>query len=382
MTVPAPLPASLVDEAQVLAFIETLTAIESPTSHPAGVNVVLDVVAAAFAGTGAALTRTPRPGFGDMLEVRLHPGRADPGVLVLAHADTVHPLGAIASTLRLRREGDKLYGPGIYDMKGGLALAVCAAATILRAARATKRPVTLLFTPDEEVGSPASRARIEALAREASHVLVVEPARDGGKIVTSRKGVGRFVVRTKGVPSHAGSYHQAGASAVAEMARQIVAIDGFTDYARGITTNIGLVSGGSGVNVIPEHCVAEVDLRVCDAAAGEEMTARFHALRAQDPRVSLTVEGGMNRPAFARDAAIDALFEHARRIAAEIGFDLVSSGLVGGGSDGNFTVAQGVPTLDGLGVDGAGAHTNDEHMLVSSIVPRSLLLQGLMERLG
>lgn len=379
MTAQAALPPRL-DDAAILAFIETIVAIESPTSHPAGVNAALDAVQAMFAGSGARLTRIPRPGFGDMLEIRIHPGRPGPGVLALAHIDTVHPVGTLASALPLRREGDRLYGPGVYDMKGGLALAVFAAKAILDDKRTTRAPLTVLVTPDEEVGSPASRAHIEALARESRAVLVVEPARDGGKIVTARKGVGRFTIHARGVPSHAGSYHQAGANAISEMARQIAIIDGFTDYARGVTVNVGKIAGGSGVNVVAQDCRVEVDLRVCDAAAGAEMTARFHALKAFDPRVVLTVEGGMNRPAFARDAGIDALFDLAHATAAQIGFELASSALVGGGSDGNFTVAAGAATLDGLGVDGAGAHTHDEHMLVSSIAPRALLLQALMER--
>jgi glutamate carboxypeptidase len=374
-------PPAAPDADAVLAFIESLVAIESPTHHPSGVNAALDAVAAVFAGARARLTRLPCPGFGDMLEIRLHPERAGPGVLVMAHIDTVHPVGAIASALPMRREGDKLFGPGVYDMKGGLSLAVFAAKAILEGGRATRSPVTVLITPDEEVGSPGSRPHIEKLARENLAALVVEPARDGGKIVTARKGVGRFSVRAKGLPSHAGSYHAAGASAISEMARQIAILDGFTDYARGITVNVGRIEGGGAVNVTPEHCVADVDLRVCDAQAGEEMTARLHALKAVDPRVTLTVEGGMNRPAFARDKGIDALFDIARGIAADIGFDLVSAELVGGGSDGNFSIAVGTPTLDGLGVDGAGAHTNHEHMLISSIAPRLRLLQGLMERL-
>lgn len=369
-----------VDQAAILAFIKALTAIESPTSCPAGVNAALDAVAALFAGTGAELKRLACPGYGDMLEIRIHPGRPGPGVLALAHIDTVHPVGTIDKALTLRQEGDKLFGPGVYDMKGGLSLAVFAAKAILEGKRATRGPLTVLITPDEEVGSPASRAHIEALARENRAVLVVEPARDGGRIVTARKGVGRFLVKTKGAPSHAGSYHQAGANAISEMARQIAIIDGFTDYARGITVNVGLITGGTGVNVVAEHCVAEIDLRVADASAGEEMTARFHALKAVDPRVALTVEGGMNRPAFARDGGIDALFDLAHGLARDIGFDLASCPPVGGGSDGNFTVAMGVATLDGLGVDGGGAHTHHEHMLVSSIAPRAQLLQGLMER--
>jgi glutamate carboxypeptidase len=365
-----------------LDLIRELVAIESPTSHPAGVQHVLDAVAEVFAGTRARVIHTATTErYAGLLEIRLDPDRDEPGVLVLSHADTVHPVGAIETTLKMRHEGDRLYGPGVYDMKGGLVLAVAAARRILDQGRRTRLPVTLLVTPDEEVGSPVSRARIEELARANRYALVTEPARDGGKIVTARKGVGRFVLTATGLPSHAGSYHEKGASAVREIARQIAAIEDFTDYARGITVNVGIVSGGTAVNVIPETAVAEIDLRVCDAAAGEAMERRFRAIAPVDPRVRLAIEGGMNRPAFARNAGIDALFERARAIAAEIGFDLVSSGLVGGGSDGNFTVTQGTPTLDGLGVDGDGAHTNHEHMLISSIAPRSLLLQGLMERL-
>ena len=379
MTAVTPLPPAL-DDAAILAFVERIVAIESPTHHPRGVNAALDAAAALFSGTGAALRRIPCPGQGDMLEIRLHPGRPGPGVVVFAHMDTVHPVGALAATLKMRRDGDRLYGPGIYDMKGGLALALFAAKAILDGQRATRGPVTVLITPDEEIGSPASRAHIEALARENRAALVVEPARDGGRIVTARKGVGRFVVSARGAPSHAGSKHEEGASAISEMARQIAIIDGFTDYARGITVNIGKISGGTAVNVTAEHCVAEIDLRVTDAKAGEEMTARFHALKPVDPRVTLSVTGEMNRPVFASDNGIDALYETARGISAQIGFVLVVARLAGGGSDGNFAVAVGTPTLDGLGVDGAGAHTNDEHILVSSIGPRARLLQALMER--
>jgi glutamate carboxypeptidase len=378
---PLPPPAAIDVEA-ILDLIRRLAAIESPTSHPQGVAAMLDAVAAFFAGTRAAVTRTPtQPGFADLLEVRLDPHREGAGVLVLSHADTVHPVGTIETTLKLRREDDRLYGPGVYDMKGGMALALTAARRILDSGRATRLPVTFLITPDEEVGSPVSRARIEELARAHRYVLVTEPARDGGRIVTARKGVGRFHMKARGRPSHAGSYHAEGASAVSEIARQIVALDALTDYGRGVTVNVGLVAGGSAVNVVAEHASAQIDLRVRNEADGAAMEAAILGLKTRDPRVEMTVTGGMNRPAFARSAAIDALFERARAIAAEIGFDLQSAEQTGGGSDGNFTVAQGAATLDGLGVDGAGAHTNEEYMLISSIAPRSLLMQGLMERL-
>ena len=210
---------------------------------------------------------------------------------------------------------------------------------------------------------------------------MTEPARDGGKIVTARKGVGRFTVKARGAPAHAGTGHQKGSSAIRAMARIITEIESFTDYERGITTNVGLVTGGIGVNVIPEHCTIDVDLRVCDTAAGEEMVKRFHALATTQPGITLTVTGEMNRPPFARDAKIDELFGKASAVAERIGFALESVPLTGGGSDGNFTAALDVATLDGLGVDGDGAHTNHEHILVSSIAERTCFMQGLIETL-
>lgn len=372
-----------VDEKALIDFIETITRIESPTSSAEGVNRVLDEIETAFAGTGARIERNPTgEPFGDILKVSCHPGRNEPGVLVLCHVDTVHPIGTAAGALPVRREGDRLYGPGVYDMKAGVGIAIAAAKRIMAEGRRTALPVTFLFTPDEEVGSPVSRHLIEEEARRNRYALVTEPARDGGKIVTARKGVGRFTVATRGKPAHAGAYHQNGASAIREMAKLIVEIENFTDYERGITVNVGLVSGGTGVNVIPEHCLAEIDLRVCDDATGLEMVERFHALKSSDPRVEVTVTGEMNRPPYARNAGVDAMFAVGEAVAQELGFKLESVPLTGGGSDGNFTIAQGVPTLDGLGCDGAGAHTNDEYIRLSCVVERTLFLQGLMERLA
>ena len=372
-----------IDSDPVLADIEAITRIESPTSHRAGVNRVLDVITGWFAGTGVVIERfkTGDDRFGDMLRVACDPGRDEPGILVLSHLDTVHPLGTLEGALPLRREADKVFGPGIYDMKGGLAIAVAAFRQLVRNRAARRLPLTFLFNPDEEVGSIGSRAAIEREGARSRYVLVTEPKRGGGKIVTERKGTGRFVINARGRPAHAGTTHHKGRSAIRAMAEVVLQVEGFTDYKRGITTNVGLISGGTGVNVVAEHCTANADLRVCDMDAAAEMEGRFRALKASDPDVDITVSGGMHRPPFVRSPHVEALFGRAVDVAARIGMDLKSDGLSGGGSDGNFTAAMGIATLDGLGVDGDGAHTNHEHLLYSSIEPGVRLLMGLMETL-
>jgi glutamate carboxypeptidase len=265
-------------------------------------------------------------------------------------------------------------------MKGGAYLAMEAFRRVARAGT-MRMPITFLFTPDEEFGSPTSRALIESEGRRARYVLVTEPAREGGKIVTARKGVGRFVVKTTGVPAHSGGAHEKGRSAIREMARQVLAIEDMTDYARGITTTVGKINGGTAPNVVPEHCSITVDLRVRDVAAGKEMEAKIFGLRTADPDVELVVTGGMNRPPFEKSPGIAALFRHAQGLARDIGFELADCPMTGGGSDGNFTASLGVPTLDGLGIDGDGAHTHWEHALISSIEPRLRLMQRLLETL-
>lgn len=370
-----------IDAQEILDGICEWIEIETPSHDGAAVNRLVDVVEKQFAGLGAQIARQPgRDGFGDVLQARTPWGGDGKGILVLAHLDTVHPIGTI-ETLAIKRDGDSIFGPGIYDMKSGGYLAYYAYRHLLRSSRTTPLPIRFLFVPEEEIGSPTSRASIEEAAGNAKYVLVMEPARDGGKIVTARKGVGRFVVRAEGRPAHAGVRHQDGRNAIAEIARQIVAIEAMTDYERGITVNVGLVSGGTGVNVVPQFATAEVDLRVPDLALGEEMRARFLALKPIGPDIKLTVEGGMNRPPYGKNAGIAALFEHARGLATEIGFDLQDVPLTGGGSDGNFTAALGVPTLDGLGADGKGAHTDYEQIYFSSLEQRAKLILRLFETL-
>jgi glutamate carboxypeptidase len=369
-------------EDEVIEGIRRWVSIESPTHDPAGVEAVLDAVEDDFKGLPVTFDRISGvEGYGGILKVSSAEPSNEKPILVLTHIDTVHPKGTLTGRLPFRRDGDRLFGPGLYDMKGGAYLAVAGYRALVRAGVPTARPVTFLFTPDEEVGSPTSRAMIEEEAAKAAYVLVTEPARDGGRIVTARKGVGRFTITCSGRPAHAGARHQDGRSAIREMAHQILAIEGMTDYARGITTTVGLVKGGTAANVTPETCTAEIDLRVPDPTIGEEMVARIRGLKPVGVDVSVVVEGGINRPAYPKTETIVALLDRAKAVAHAVGFDLEDCPMTGGGSDGNFTTALGVPTLDGLGIDGAGAHTLEEHGLVSSILPRARLLAGLMETL-
>jgi glutamate carboxypeptidase len=370
------------DLGQIIEGIRGWVEIESPTANNAAVNRMMDRVQADLDGVPVTVERTPgRDGRADIITARSAGAGERPGILIMSHIDTVHPIGTLSGALPFRRDGDKLYGPGIYDMKGGAYIAFAAFCDVMRAGNA-RLPITYLFTPDEEVGSPTSRAVIEAEARRAHCVLVTEPARDGGKVVTARKGVGRFEITTTGVPAHSGSRHQDGRSAIKEMARQVLAIEGMTDYGRGITTTVGMISGGTAPNVIPQHCRISADLRVRDAETGRELEAKILALKPFDKDVKLTVTGGMNRPPFEKTPAIDALLKHAQGVARGIGFELADTAMTGGGSDGNFTAALGVATLDGLGIDGDGAHTEWEHALISSIEPRLRLMRGLLETLS
>lgn len=365
------------DVGRHVAALSAWTAIESPTNDPAAVDRMMDLVAGEAAGGGIVVERVPgRDGLGGGVVLRAGPRTSAPGILVLSHLDTVHPVGTLGD-LPVRVEGDRLYGPGVYDMKGGAYLAFQAFRRVA-AAGSAGLPLTMLFTPDEEIGSPTSRGLIEDLGGRSAYVLVTEPARDGGRVVTSRKGVGRFEVDVEGRPSHSGTRHPDGRSAIREAALQVSAIESLTDYARGVTTNVGMISGGSAQNVVPRHCRFSVDLRVVTVADGEDYAGRILGLAPVGPDMSVRVSGGMNRPPFERTEAVGRLFERARSLAHEIGFDLGEVPRTGGGSDGNFTAALGVPTLDGLGIDGDGAHTLQEYALISSLVPRMRLMAGLL----
>lgn len=371
----------VLDADEILAGIREWVEIESPTTDAAAVNRMVDKVQADFAAIGARLERIPgRDGFGDHLLVTSPWGGDGPGILVLSHLDTVHDIGTLATKLPFKVEGDVAYGPGIYDMKGGAYLGFAAMRHLARMGRETALPIRHLFVSEEEVGSPTSREIIEREARRAKYVLVTEPAREGGRIVTARKGTARFELRIKGRPAHSGARHEDGRSAIKELARQILDLEAMTDYALGVTVNVGVVSGGTRANVVAEEAYAEIDMRVPNPAVGDAAVAKVLAIKAYDPDVTVTVSGGLNRPGYEKGPEIEALFQHAKRIAAGIGFELKDL-KTGGGSDGNFTAAI-APTLDGLGVDGKGGHTDYEQLYVSSLVPRARLMLGLFEDLA
>ena len=369
------------DQDEILNGIRAWVEIESPTTSAEAVNRVVDKVAADYATVGAQIERIPgRDGFGDHLLVTSPWGGDGLGILVLSHLDTVHDIGMLTTRLPFRVEGDNAYGPGIYDMKGGAHLAFAAMRHLARLGRETTLPIRHLFVSEEEVGSPTSREIIEREARRARYVLVTEPAREGGKVVTARKGVARFDLHLKGRAAHSGARHSDGRSAIKELARQILDIEAMNDLATEVTLNVGVITGGTRANVVAEDAHAEIDMRVPNPTIGDAAVARLLAIKAYDPDITLTISGGMNRPGYEKSAAIAALFEHAKSIAATLGIDLKDL-KTGGGSDGNFT-ASFAPTLDGLGVDGSGAHTDQELLYVSSLVPRTRLLLGLFEELA
>jgi glutamate carboxypeptidase len=367
------------DSKTILDGIRQWVEIETPTEAAEQVNRLASLVAEGYRGLPATIERIAgKDGCGDHLVARSSWGRDQPGILVLSHLDTVHPMGFI-ERLPFRIEGDSAFGPGIYDMKGGAYLAYHAFRELLAMGAGSPLGVTQLYVSDEEIGSPTSRALIEAEGQKAKYVLVTEPARDGGKIVTGRKGVGRFEVFIKGVPAHAGSRPQDGRSAIRELANVIAALEGLNDPKRGITVNVGVVRGGTRPNVIAEEAYAEVDLRVQTMADAEELVAKILNVKSRSEGISVQVVGGLNRPPYEKGNAGAALFEQAKTLAAEIGFELVDT-FTGGGSDGNFTAPH-TATLDGLGVDGKGAHTHYEQLYISSIEPRARLLYRLFQTL-
>jgi glutamate carboxypeptidase len=367
------------DPTSILDGIRRWVEIETPTEAPAQVNKLATLVADLYRGLPASVERVPgRDGCGDHLVARSSWGQDAPGILILSHLDTVHPMGFI-ERLPFKVEGDSAFGPGIYDMKGGAYLAFHAFRQLCAQGSRPLLGITHLYVSDEEIGSPTSRALIEAEGQKAKYVLVTEPARDGGKIVTGRKGVGRFEVFIKGAPAHAGTRPQDGRSAIRELANVIQTLEAMNDLARGITVNVGVVKGGTRPNVIAEEAYAEVDLRAPTAAAADELVGKILGIKSRSDGVSVRVIGDLNRPPYEKGNAGAALFEHAKSLASELGFDLIDT-FTGGGSDGNFTASH-TATLDGLGVDGKGAHTHYEQLYISSLEPRARLLYRLYQTL-
>jgi glutamate carboxypeptidase len=367
------------DSLTILAGIQSWVEIESPTEAPEQVNKLASLVAGLYRDLPASVERIAgRDGCGDHLVARSSWGQNAPGILVLSHLDTVHPLGFI-ERLPFKVEGDSAFGPGIYDMKGGAYIAHHAFRHLCADGGRSPLGITQLYVSDEEIGSPTSRALIEKEGRKAKYVLVTEPARDGGKIVTGRKGVGRFEVFIKGVPAHSGTRPQDGRNAIRELANVIQTLEAMNDPRRGITVNVGVVKGGTRPNVIAEEAYAEVDARLPTIADAEEIVPKILGIKSRSEGVTVTVTGELNRPPYEKGNAGAALYEHAKILAAELDFDLVDT-FTGGGSDGNFTAPY-TATLDGLGVDGKGAHTHYEQLYISSIEPRARLLYRLYQTL-
>ncbi|WNK00794.1 M20 family metallopeptidase [Thalassospiraceae bacterium LMO-JJ14] len=369
------------DAEEILAGVLSWVEIESPSHDGQAVNGMVDQVEREAATMGLGIDRTlGRDGFGDILKCRTPWGGDGPGILVLSHLDTVHPIGMKETKNPIRREGDKVYGPGIYDMKAGAYIALHAMRHLIRDGKQTPLPVTFMFIPEEEIGSPTSKAMIAEEGKKNKFVLVTEPAREGGKIVTARNGRLQYEIRVKGVPAHAGARHMDGRSAIREMAHIILKLEALTDYDKGQTCSVGLINGGTLTNVVPEDCFISVDIRIPDMDAANQVMAFVEGLTSEDSECKISVEGGVDRPPYEKFEGIEKLFEHAKACAAEIGFDLQDL-KTGGGSDGNFTGALGIPTLDGLGADGHGAHANDEFIYYSSLVERCRLMIRLMETL-
>lgn len=357
--------------------LEQWVMLESPSSDHEAVNALGDLVARAFKGVGATVKCLPQTAFGDHL--RISWGEGDRQLLLLGHMDTVWPMGEVQHR-PFRVSQDKATGPGAFDMKGGLVIALYVAQALQELGLKPAHRLVFLFNSDEEVGSLTSRPFIEEEARHSEEVLVLEPSRDSA-LVTWRKGVGRFELEVQGVASHSGAAHERGVSAVQELAHQIIRLEAMTDYGRGTTVNVGVVEGGSKVNVRPASAWAAIDLRVLTAGEGRRMTEAILGLQPVNPETTLIISGGMNRPPWEESPASEALFERARRVGATLGFDLYPAG-TGGGSDGNFTAALGVPTLDGLGVVGNDAHALTEWVDLTSLPRRAALLAELVIDLG
>jgi glutamate carboxypeptidase len=367
-------------QSSIAALIREMVECESPSDDKPSVDRFVDLLASRLEGLGKV--RTLAGGrFGRHLRCELElPGprkRTEGAILALGHSDTVWPLGTLAG-MPFQQKNGRLWGPGVLDMKSGIAFFIFAGQALRELDVAVARRVILQVNSDEEVGSDSSRSLTEEVARRCAAVLVLEPGTGlKGKLKTARKGVGDYAVTVQGRASHAGVDFENGASAILELARQIETIAGFTQLKRGITVNPGVISGGTRTNVVAAEARAEVDIRIARATDGAVLDRKFRALRPFDKRCALRVEGGLNRPPMERTPAIRELFRTARGFAKELGVDLEESS-TGGGSDGNFTAALGIPTLDGLGGVGEGAHALNESIVVNRIADRTALLAMLL----
>jgi len=361
--------------------VEALVKLESPSDDKPAVDRCGEELTRRLTAIGAEVTRSAQNTCGDHVRAEWRPtisGDTAP-ILLLGHFDTVWPIGTL-ERMPLHEHDGRLHGPGIFDMKAGIAAAILAMRA-LRERRGVTPHVVMLWTTDEEIGSATSRVLIEETARASSAVLVLEPSLPGGAAKTSRKGVGEFELTVHGVSAHAGLDPGKGASAVHELARQVLALEALQDPDRGITINVGVISGGSRTNVIADRASAKIDARVQTMEDAARLEEAIHSLRPTRSSIRLEVSGGIGRPPLERSAFVIRLYEQARQVAAALGGNL-REGAAGGGSDGNFTGALGVPTLDGLGPEGDGAHAVHEHVLLDNLSWRGAFLAGLIESLA
>jgi glutamate carboxypeptidase len=358
-------------------LLRELVEIESPSSSPDGVAAVAERLVEALAPCGLACERLPVEGAGPLLRARSEAARSRPPLVLLGHLDTVWPLGTLQRR-PVRLEGDVLFGPGSYDMKGGLV--VITFALLLLSELGPLPPVCLLMTPLEEADGSRYRSLLEDEMRPASAVLGFEPAGPGGSVKTARKGSGTFVLRVHGRAAHAGAEPEKGRSAVLELARRLLELSAPGALGEGVLLNAGVIRGGVAPNVVPEEAEAELDVRHDTAEQGLRLEARLRGLRVEDPALRLEIEGGLHYPPLERTPAVVRLFDEARSVAAEMGLGLEETA-TGGASEASFAAALGRPTLDGLGPEGEGAHAEHEQVRLSSLPRRVALVAGLIERL-
>jgi glutamate carboxypeptidase len=361
---------------EMVAEVRELVTRESPTHDKAACDALCEYLARQFHGLGGKVKVHRQKAAGNHLQVDFAGPKGQKPVLLLGHYDTVYDLGTL-KTMPWREQAGKLSGPGVFDMKSGIVQMVYALRALREIADGLPRPVMVWLVSDEEIGSDSSRALTEKLASQCAAALVCEPAGPGGALKTARKGVGDFVIKVTGRAAHSGLDFEKGQSAIQELAHQIHAIARLTDLKRGITMNVGVIRGGTRTNVVAGEAVAEVDLRIGKKADGPVMERKVRALKPVNLNCKLEISGGVNRPPLERTKAVAALFATAQKIAGELGFPLAEIS-VGGGSDGNFTAGIGVPTLDGLGAVGDGAHARHEHVIAAELPRRAALLAGLI----
>jgi glutamate carboxypeptidase len=362
---------------EMVASVREMVLRESPTQNKQACDALCSYLAAEFERLGGRARIHRQRSAGNHLQVTFTGAKGREPVLLLGHFDTVHDVGTL-QTMPWREENGRLYGPGVFDMKSGIAQMMFALWASREIRGGLPRPVTVLLVSDEEGGSESSRSLTEKIARQCSAVLVCEPSGPGGALKTARKGVGSFLMKVTGQAAHSGLDFEKGQSAILELAYQIQAISRLTDLKRRVTLNVGVVRGGTRTNVIAAEATAEVDLRIAVRADGAVMERKIRRLRAVNPKCRIEIEGGINRPPMERTKQVVALFELARQIARELGFSLAEIA-VGGGSDGNFTGGIGIPTLDGLGAVGEGAHASHESIVAAELPRRAALLAGLIE---